>query len=211
MRYSLAIFDLDGTLVDSFPWFLRHVNDIADRYGFRRIAPDDVESLRRTGSREILTRLDVPLWKLPLIARHMRQLKTKHAHEIALFPGAGEMLSALKESGVRLAMVSSDSEANVRQQLGDENAALFSDFNCGASLFGKAAKFRKVVKRAGVDPRSVIAIGDEVRDLEAARAAGIAFGAVTWGYAAAEALRAGSPEMVFERMKDIVRQIIEAG
>jgi phosphoglycolate phosphatase-like HAD superfamily hydrolase len=36
MPYFLAIFDPDGTLVDSFP-ILRNVNDVADRFGFRRI------------------------------------------------------------------------------------------------------------------------------------------------------------------------------
>ena len=30
MPYSLVIFDLDGTLVDSFPWFLRNINDTAE-------------------------------------------------------------------------------------------------------------------------------------------------------------------------------------
>src|SRR5258705_1530267 len=131
MPYSLAIFDLDGTLADSFPWFLRHVNDVADRFGFRRIADGDIEPLRRGGSREILKRLDVPLWKLPLIARHMRRLKSAHLGDIALFPGTGAMLQALKNGGLRLALVSSDHEANARRQLG-ANAALFSDFACGA-------------------------------------------------------------------------------
>ena len=51
MPYSLAIFDLDGTLADSFPWFLRNVNDVADRFGFRRIEENDVEELRHAGSR----------------------------------------------------------------------------------------------------------------------------------------------------------------
>src|SRR5690606_35184763 len=96
MRYSLAIFDLDGTLVDSFPWFLRHANDVADRFGFRRISPDDIDRLRRAGTREILAHFDVPLWKLPMIARHMRRLKSQHAGELALFPGVSEMLHALK-------------------------------------------------------------------------------------------------------------------
>ena len=40
--YSLAIFDLDGTLVDSFPWFLTHLNGIADRFGFRRVGADEI-------------------------------------------------------------------------------------------------------------------------------------------------------------------------
>ena len=204
MRYSLAIFDLDGTLVDSFPWFLRHLNDVADRFGFRRIAADEIEELRRAGSREILARFEVPLWKLPMIARHMRRLKTAHAAELTLFPGVPEMLQDLKASGVELALVSSDHEANARLQLGEANAALFSHFACGASIFGKAAKFRRVLKRTGIDPSRTISIGDEVRDIEAARATGIACGAVTWGYAAPEKLRALGPDLVFEGMGDVV-------
>ncbi len=53
MPYSLVIFDLDGTLVDSFPWFLRNVNDVADRFGFRRVADGDVEALRHASTRDI--------------------------------------------------------------------------------------------------------------------------------------------------------------
>lgn len=208
MRYSLVIFDLDGTLADSFPWFLTHVNDVADRFGFRRIAEHDIERLRGLGSREILKALDVPLWKLPLIARHSRRLKAAHLGDIALFPGVDAMLRALHASGLRLALVSSDHEGNARRQLGPGNAALFSYFECGASMFGKAAKFRRVLKRAGAAPARAIAIGDEVRDVDAARAAGIACGAVTWGYAAPEALRAEAPDAIFERMEDITRGLI---
>jgi len=65
MPRSLLIFDLDGTLADSFPWFLRNVNDVADRFGFRRIADGDVESLRHAGSREILRRLEVRCGSCP--------------------------------------------------------------------------------------------------------------------------------------------------
>jgi phosphoglycolate phosphatase len=208
--YSLAIFDLDGTLVDSFPWFLRNVNGVADRFGFRRIRDDDVESLRHAGSREILRRLEVPVWKLPGIARHMRGMKAAHLSDIPLFPGAEVMLRTLRDGGLTLALVSSDNEANARRQLG-EAAHLFSHFDCGASLFGKAAKFRRVVRRAGITPARAISIGDEVRDIEAARAAGIACGVVMWGYAAPDALRALGPDMVFTRMQDIATQLAPAG
>ena len=76
-------------------------------------------------------------------------------------------------------------------------------FDCAASLFGKPSKFRRVIRRAGVEPGKVIAIGDEVRDIEAARAVGIACGAVGWGYAAPAALRALAPDHMFERMDEI--------
>ncbi len=207
MRYSLVIFDLDGTLADSFPWFLRNVNDVADRFGFRRIADGDVESLRHAGSREILRRLDVPLWKLPGIARHMRRMKSADIAGIPLFPGTEAMLRSLCDGGLSLALVSSDIEANARRQLGTA-ADLFAHFDCGASLFGKATKFRRLVKRTGNLPQQVLSVGDEIRDIEAARSAGIACAAVMWGYAAPNALRALGPDVVFERMEDIVAGLI---
>ncbi|SEN28388.1 HAD-IA family hydrolase [Bradyrhizobium sp. OK095] len=202
MPYSLAIFDLDGTLADSFPWFLRTINDVADRFGFRRVRDEDVEGLRHASTREILSRLEVPLWKLPAIARHARRLKAQAAAEISLFAGVETMLRTLAGSGVQLALVTSDSEANAREKLGP-TAALFAHFDCSASVFGKPAKFRRVIRRAGVAPGKVIAIGDEVRDIEAARAVGIACGAVCWGYAAPAALRALAPDLVFERIDDV--------
>lgn len=203
-RYSLAIFDLDGTLADSFPWFLRIVNDVAREFDFNPLAPEDIPALRRAGSRDILKRLNVPLWKVPLIATRMRALKQAHLHEMPLFPGVPDMLQSLRDGGIRLALVSSDSEANARAQLAT-SAACFSDFACGASLFGKAAKFKRTVQRARVSPSAAIAIGDEMRDQEAARAAGIAFGGVAWGYADPDALRALEPQEWFETMDDIPR------
>jgi phosphoglycolate phosphatase len=144
---------------------------------------------------------------MPLIARHMRKLKTAHAASIPLFDGVGAMLDLLATNGVRLALVSSDTEDNARAKLGDL-AALFSDFDCSASIFGKAQKFRRVIRRAGVDPREVIAIGDETRDIEAARLAGIACGAVTWGYAAPKALIDRGPDLVFGRMEEIAHVLL---
>lgn len=203
MPYSLAIFDLDGTLADSFPWFLRTINDVADRFGFRRVKDEDIEKLRHASSRDILSHLEVPLWKLPAIARHARRLKAEAASEISLFAGVEAMLQTLADNGVQLALVTSDSEANAREKLGDA-AALFSHFDCSASLFGKPAKFRRVIGRAGGEPSKVISIGDEVRDIEAARNVGIACGAVCWGYAAPAALRALGPDFLFHQMKDIL-------
>jgi len=211
MPYALAILDLDGTLADSFPWFLGMLNTVAREFRFRQVAEGDIEPLRHGSMNEILRKLDVPLWKVPQIAHRMRAQKRADMARIPLFLGVDAMLRALSDAGVTLALVSSDNEANARDMLGDANAALISHFACGASLFGKAAKFRRVMKLAGVAPDATIAIGDEIRDIEAARAAGIACAAVTWGYAAPEALRAQRPDVVFRRMEDIVAMLTTAG
>lgn len=205
-RYKLAIFDLDGTLSDSLPWFRRVVNSFADKHRFRRIEDGDVEMLRGKSSREIIAHLEVPIWRMPLIAADMRRLKSQHIDTIPLFAGVGPMLQELSQSGVVLAMVSSDSESNVRRALRD-HATLISQFACGASMFGKAAKFRAVLKRTGIAVDDAIAIGDEVRDGEAAAQAGIDFGAVSWGYARPEALRALAPVLVFDSVADISRLV----
>ncbi len=208
MSYSLVIFDLDFTLADSFPWFLGSLDNVAEAFKLRRIAEDEIEPLRRADVPEILKSLGVPRWKLPMIARYMRRLKSTELETISLFPGVSDMLRMLREGGVMLTLVSSDNEENAKIVLGDENAALFSDYDCSAALFGKARKFRRVMKRAGVAPEQVLAVGDESRDLDAARATGIDFAAVTWGYTAPEKLLALKPDLVFEEMDDITARLL---
>jgi phosphoglycolate phosphatase len=78
-------------------------------------------------------------------------------------------------------------------------------------MFGKPKKFRNILKRAAVGAAQAIAIGDEIRDIESAHAAGIACAAVTWGYAAPDALRALGPDLVFDRMEDIARSLVTTG
>lgn len=206
MPRSLVIFDLDGTLADSFPWFLANVNGAARDHGFRPVADEDIAPLRRASSHDILRHLEVPLWKLPVIARHMRALKRAEIGTIPLFPGVPAMLHALRDAGLTLALVSSDSEDNARRLLG-AHTAYFSSFACGASIFGKAAKFNTTMRRVGATPAQTIAIGDEIRDIEAARAAGISCGAVSWGYAAPDALVAMKPDLLFESMDDIAGRL----
>lgn len=193
LKYRLAIFDFDGTLADTFPWFTGVIDGVAEEFGFARIGAAERQLLRSYHAREILAHLNVPMWQLPRIARRLRQLKAVEAHRLPLFPGVVELLRDLARRGVGRAIASSDSEANIRSTLGPETAALIEHYACGASLFGKPAKLRKVVQRFAVLPSQAIYVGDELRDGEAAQAAGIDFAAVAWGYSTPEALRAHYP------------------
>ena len=205
--YRLVIFDLDGTLADSYPWFLRNLNSVIARFGLKPVTGADIERLRGADPREILAHLGVRRWKMPMIARYIRRLKAQHIGGIPLFSGVDEVLRALTAKGVTLAMVSSDEESNVRRTLGERNAALFAHYACSASMFGKARKFRSVLRKTGVAPGEVLCIGDEIRDLEAARAAGLAFGGVAWGYTDARALAARGPDAMFASLGDILKMV----
>ena len=203
MRYRLIIFDFDGTLADSRDWMRGVFNQVARRYRFRTISEAEMEMLRGHDNRAIMRYLGVPGWKLPFIANYMRGLVAEQADQIPLFPGVDETLRRLADGGLRLAIVSSNSEANVRRILGPANAARITHYACGASLFGKAAKFRQVVKRSGIPPSETLCIGDEARDIEAAASSRLASGAVTWGYATADLLKAQRPTLMFSALDEI--------
>lgn len=204
-RYDLVLLDFDGTLADSRAWFTAALDQAAARFGFRQVGEAELEALRTATTREIVRRLGIPAWKLPFIARHMRALAARDAARIRLFPGVPDTLHGLKRQGMRLAIVSSNGEAHVRGTLGPDLAADISFYSCSASLFGKAAKLRRVLKRSRVVPTRAIFVGDETRDIEAARAAGIHSGAVLWGYAAPAALQRMRPTLTFREMSELAR------
>lgn len=208
MSYKLAIFDFDGTLADTVPWFASVINRVADRYGFKQVAERDHEMLRGFGPHRLLEVLDVPLWKVPAIAYHVRRLMAQDIDHISLFDGVDELLRTLSQAGVRLGLVSSNSRQNVHRTLGPDNVALIDAFSCGVSLFGKASKLRGVLDACSVAREDTIYVGDEVRDIEAAREVGVASGAVSWGYNTVEALSAYDPTELFNSVDEILQVIL---
>jgi phosphoglycolate phosphatase len=208
MKYKLVIFDFDGTLADSFPWFLRMVNTVAAKYQFNRIEEEEVETLRSLSALQLVRHLGIPLWKMPMIANHVRQLMTKEREGIACFEGVDQLLSQLSKAGVTLALVTSNSYANVREVLGADNLALMAYVECDVSLFGKRSRYRKILKQSGVHPAEALCIGDEIRDIEAAAQEQIPFGAVSWGYTNIEALQARKPTEIFVHVDEIAKVIL---
>ncbi|HYD97269.1 MAG TPA: HAD hydrolase-like protein [Noviherbaspirillum sp.] len=205
MQYQLAIFDFDGTLADSFPFFISVFHGLAEQHGFRKLDPDDIPALRHRSARELMQIVGLPKWKLPLVAASFIALMREKAEDIALFPGVDDMLHHLSQAGVRLAIITSNSHDNVVQILGPANTGLISHSACGMSIFGKATRIRNLLEKTGVPAARAIYIGDQVTDLEAARKEGVAFGAVSWGYGTIESLRKHAPEEEFDTVPAIKR------
>ena len=99
MAYRLVIFDFDGTLSDSAAWMRRTINQVADRYRFKRIQDHEFALLRGRDNRAIVRHLGVPAWKMPLIANHMRKRMGARRRPDPLVRGRGRPLVASSRRG----------------------------------------------------------------------------------------------------------------
>jgi phosphoglycolate phosphatase len=205
MKYRLAIFDFDGTLADSFPFFIRVINQLAEQHGFKKVDLDLVPIYRQYSASQLMGQVGMPAWKLPLVVKSFTSLMRQSTASISLFEQVDELLLYLANRDVTLAIVSSNSHENVSRILGPANTKLINRFECGVSIFGKPIRMQKVLRRTGIPCHEAISIGDQVTDLETARKVNIAFGAVSWGYGAIESLRAHSPEEEFDCVSAIRR------
>jgi phosphoglycolate phosphatase len=206
MKYPLVIFDSDGTLADTLSWMRGVFNEIAGQHGLKSVTEERYAQIRDLHGRELLKALGLPLWKLPRLIRDVRARMEKSANQFSVYPGIAESLQRLAAGGARLAIVSSNSRRNVERVLGPATGALIHHYDCGASMFGKATKVRRVVRKSGLV--DAIYIGDEIRDAEAAREAGVAFGAVAWGHHRIEILREQNPDELFVTPFEIAERLL---
>lgn len=122
------------------------MGEVAGRFGSTAPSDTDDTASRGRDGRAAVRHLGVPAWKLPRIAAHLRAPAARDAGQIRLFLAAGEMLRRLHAGGTALAVVGSNAGANVRRVLGPEHVALIGRYECGADVFGKAARFRCVLR-----------------------------------------------------------------
>jgi phosphoglycolate phosphatase len=192
------IFDFDGTLADSMNHIVPLYNSVADRFGVPKVTPADIPRLRSMGPREAMEAYGVPFWKLPRIVHAVRMGLRERIDRLEPFGGINETLRSLKRAGARCLLLSSNSRDNVEAFLLNHRLNLFERLACGSSIFGKAARLRKVLAQASLLAANVAYVGDEVRDIDAAKSVGIQSIAVSWGYADRETLLAAGPDHLID-------------
>jgi phosphoglycolate phosphatase len=202
MRYGLVLWDFDGTLADSLGCLLAIYNGLAAEHGFRPV--DEPEAVRGLTALALLRRCGVPLARLPWLSRQILTAQRGRMTDIRLFPGVLDALQAALQSGCRMSVLSSNTEVNILACLRANQAeGLFESVVGYPRLFGKARAIRRLLKKAGLDGKHLLYVGDEVRDIEAARKAGVAAAAVTWGLNSPQLLSRHEPDFLIERPEQI--------
>ncbi|KAB7762145.1 HAD hydrolase-like protein [Xanthomonas maliensis] len=199
---ALIIFDFDGTLADSFGFFLDSQRALAARHGFRAVEAHEVDAARRLSTRALLKASGLPFWRVPQVAADFIGLM-RAAPPMPLFAGIAEVLHALHGQQIRLAVVSSNAVENVQRALGPALSERFERIEGGAHLLGKQRALRRVLRSTGVRPDQAIYVGDQVADWEAAQTVRLPFAAVAWGYAHPDVFQGLPNTRLLEHVTDL--------
>ncbi len=180
---SHLIFDFDGTLIDSFACVVKVFNDLALTHHFRQIKPEDVAMLKNTDSKTLMHHYQIPMYKIPVIIYQAAKQIRRDLLTLQPFAGIPQTISKLHEAGYQLSIVSSNSEKNVKTWLEHHHLThLFHHIQHAPHYYGKSKTLKLILKQAQHTKEKTCYIGDETRDIEAAKQSGIECMAVTWGF-----------------------------
>jgi phosphoglycolate phosphatase-like HAD superfamily hydrolase len=200
---TTILFDFDGTLADSLATAFAAFNRILRESGRPEIGIDEGRSFRSLSLRQLVKRLHVNFFAVPLLLLRMRSELHVHLEDIQPVKGIIPVLKDLKDRGRRLGVVTSNTEENVHVFFVRHGMEFFEFGSYAAGLQSKSRNIRALLRRQRLDPASTIYVGDTVQDIEASRAAGIRIAAVTWGYASRELLDAAHPDWLVEKPEGI--------
>lgn len=191
------IFDFDGTIANSLPLAV----DIINKWG---IADElDLEKARKDGIKKTLTELDLSKVKLAYYLAKARKIMSQRINEIQIFDGMSDVIDQLSKKH-RLGILTSNSSENVESFLKNNDLQKFNFIYAEYDLFGKSNKLRKIIKEQSLSIDETVYVGDETRDIEAAKDAGIRSIAVTWGYETKEVIEKADPDIVISKPSELL-------
>lgn len=198
------IFDFDGTLVDSKDVFISVFNQLAEKHKFKKIEPEAIETLRRQSIMERCKALNFPLYKLPFFAGEAYRLYKNASGNLILFERIKELLDELKSRGYKLAVISSNSEYNIRDFLQKNHLEYIKDIFCSNNIFGKDKIIKYFLKVRKLKKSEVIYVGDELRDIVGCKKAGVKVIWVGWGYDVIDMARQENPDYIVTSPQEIL-------
>lgn len=210
MKIKAIIFDFDGTIADSFDAFIKVVKDTARS----RIADDSaqINELRKLSLPQIIKKLGIKQWQIPLFIAKGRRQMAKQMHTVEPFDGIKEAFDKLAQQGYSLYVLSTNSKKTIdtflkKYKLDKNIIKVYANIG----LLGKTRALEKLLKDAGLQVEQCIYVGDEIRDVEAAKKAGIKCVAVGWGYNHPDSLKIALPDLLITKPAQLLEAINKIG
>lgn len=198
-------FDFDGTLVKSMDAAFNAFERVGPELGCKSFTRDALLAMRGLHVRDVIREMGIPFYRVPRLATRMRKAMRTELMQTPPVAGMAETLELLAGQGHRLGILSSNAPDSVREYVALHGLTGFSFIVGGASLLKKQSALRTLLRRQRLRPDELIYVGDEVRDIEAARAAGIRCAAVVWGYNSAHRLALEAPDYLIEHPSELLK------
>ncbi len=215
MNYRLAIFDLDGTILDTLEDLADAVNYGLRTMGYPERSIDEVRRFVGNGVAKLMQRAVPAGTSEGDCAKALDAFKEFYAvhceDKTGPYPGIHALLKDLREAGCRTAVVSNKIDSAVQVLIRNQ----FPD--CFDYALGEVPECRrkpapdmceKVLKELGVEKKDAVYIGDSDVDLETAANSGLDCIGVAWGFRGTEFLKAHGAEYVAETTEDIKKWIL---
>lgn len=190
MRLRAVLFDMDGTLLDSAPDFIAIAQAMRASRGLLPIADKDIRDHVSGGARAMVLRaFDVDPMSAEFETLRLEFLERYQEHCAVLtkpFDGIPELLADIEHAKLIWGVVTNKPvryAAPIMEQLGlAERSAILICPDHVTNSKPDPEPLLLACSRLGLDPASVLYVGDDLRDIESGRAAGTKTAAVTYGY-----------------------------
>lgn len=204
------LFDFDGTIADSFKLGLAIINELSFKYGYTTVSEEELNEMKGLPVFAILKRLHLPFYKIPFFAHEVKISLNAKLGELCPIAGIPEVLQKLKSNNIPMALLTSNSIDNVIPFLDKFEMNVFNWFDCDVGLFNKSRHIHKqIIKRKLMD-YNCIYIGDEVRDIKAARECNIPVISVSWGFQSKLQLSKYNPDYLIDTPVELQKLFISS-
>ena len=201
------IFDFDGTIADTLPFAVNTAIELNRELKLLEEDKIDIEKFRGMSSEDFYKSLGISKFKLFIYTFKFLNRLNKNIEGLVTFDGLPEVLKTLKDKEIILGIVTSNTVGIVNKFIKDDQIEYFDFIKQCRFVFGKGRKIKRIVRKLGIKNDEVIYIGDETRDIKAARDAGVKVASVTWGYNVENVLSEAKPDYILRRPQDILTLI----
>ncbi len=198
------IFDFDGTLADTLAFTVNAASEINRSLHLLSDEKIDFEKFRATDTVEFFKDLEIPTYKLFFFLYKYQRKQSKEIDNVKVFEDLPSILNELVKRGIGLGVATSNSTKNVKLFLKNNKLDMFEFIYSSIDYFHKNKIIERAIKKYEMDKDDVIYVGDEIRDIKAAKEAGVKVAAVTWGYNFESVLNKYNPDFIINRPEELL-------
>ncbi len=214
--FPFAIFDLDGTLLNTLDDLADSCNWVCRQHGWPEHTRDEYRYFVGKGIPH-LVRCYVPEdWRTPerveqVLAEYVPYYSAHRADRTAPYPGILEMLERLKAAGVQTAVLSNKAHHVTAPLIEEYFPGLFPFVQGaleGVPLKPDPALLHILMERMGADPERTLMVGDSGVDVETAKNGGLPVCGVLWGFRSRPELEQAGVDFTVPSAEDLTALIL---